>query len=233
MCWKKPGRQRPDDPAASTCSETRLLEFTFEAVEVNRLPAQSIVGASWSPVFVDEVPETNRVFRQAGFHRGAVVTVLVTLDDQLARREIQTLLRATDKDGATDELPPVMLGPAIPFQGGINHINEQWPTYWRDIFKTFGYLGVDCIRGHIWDRDDVEFWYAQNMVLYVQEEALTSYPSLKKDLETCSARPFSLVHPKLYAINREYNIIENAYFLQALFALPALARKALRNRFNK
>ena len=37
----------------------------------------------------------------------------------------------------------VLFSAAIPFQGGIGHINEQWPTYWIALFEKRGYIAVD------------------------------------------------------------------------------------------
>jgi hypothetical protein len=29
----------------------------------------------------------------------------------------------------------VLSSSAVPFQGGVGHLNEQWPQYWRSIFR--------------------------------------------------------------------------------------------------
>jgi 2-polyprenyl-3-methyl-5-hydroxy-6-metoxy-1,4-benzoquinol methylase len=44
----------------------------------------------------------------------------------------------------------VMFSAAIPEQGGGHHVNEQWQSYWADIFATVGYVAVDCIRPKVW-----------------------------------------------------------------------------------
>lgn len=96
---------------------------------------------------------------------------------------------ATFIESLTGLGPAVLFSAAIPLQGGLNHVNEQWPTYWRDIFKIFGYVGIDCIRGNIWDNEKVAFWYAQNIVIYVREEELDLYPALKNAYEACRSAP--------------------------------------------
>jgi hypothetical protein len=40
----------------------------------------------------------------------------------------------------------VLFSAAIPFQGGINHLNEQWQHYWADLFAARGYGVHDFIR---------------------------------------------------------------------------------------
>jgi hypothetical protein len=32
----------------------------------------------------------------------------------------------------------VLFSAAIPFQGGVGHINEQWPDYWVKYFSKTG-----------------------------------------------------------------------------------------------
>jgi 2-polyprenyl-3-methyl-5-hydroxy-6-metoxy-1,4-benzoquinol methylase len=50
--------------------------------------------------------------------------------------------------------PVIAFSAAIPFQGGTGHLNEQWQSYWGDMFSRFGYKPVDSIRPRIWDRRD-------------------------------------------------------------------------------
>ena len=54
----------------------------------------------------------------------------------------------------------ILFSAAIPFQGGTDHRNEQWPEYWRLLFATHGFVPVDCIRPRVWDNDDVAWWYS-------------------------------------------------------------------------
>ena len=48
--------------------------------------------------------------------------------------------------------PVVLFSAAVPGQGGTEHVNEQWPSYWAQLFRERGYLPVDCLRRHLWDR---------------------------------------------------------------------------------
>ena len=87
----------------------------------------------------------------------------------------------------------VLFSAAIPLQGGVNHINEQWQSYWRTIFEQNNYLCFDSIRNQFWTNEDVEFWYAQNSFLYVNRE--------KKNLCEQAATlhtpmPMDVRHPK-------------------------------------
>jgi SAM-dependent methyltransferase len=94
--------------------------------------------------------------------------------------------------------PLVLFSAAIPHQGGANHVNEQWPDYWAALFEERGYVPVDCLRRKVWDNDRVDWWYAQNMLLFAAREALEAYPLLQREYERAGSTPLSLVHPRKY-----------------------------------
>lgn len=66
----------------------------------------------------------------------------------------------------------IIFSAAIPYQGGNNHCNEQWQTYWAKKFQDLGYCGnsmnrADDIRA--WDiraNKNISLWYRQNIVIY-------------------------------------------------------------------
>ncbi|WP_256360400.1 class I SAM-dependent methyltransferase [Methylomonas koyamae] len=60
----------------------------------------------------------------------------------------------------------IIFSAALPYQGGENHINEQWPEYWSDKFVAAGYTPIDYLRLKLWNDSDIEFWYRQN-ILYI------------------------------------------------------------------
>jgi len=92
----------------------------------------------------------------------------------------------------------VLFSAAVPFQGGNQHLNEQWPDYWAGMFRKHGYFPVDCIRKRVWQNEAVEWWYAQNMLLFVSEEALRSNQVLKEEFEKTSGEQLRLIHPRNY-----------------------------------
>jgi SAM-dependent methyltransferase len=91
----------------------------------------------------------------------------------------------------------VAFSAAIPGQGGTNHVNEQWPDYWAGLFAQQGYRVVDCIRGRIWNSPEVDWWYAQNLLLFVEERHLQSHPGLLAQARMTNHSPLSIVHPRL------------------------------------
>jgi SAM-dependent methyltransferase len=93
--------------------------------------------------------------------------------------------------------PAVLFSAAVPFQGGSAHINERWQDDWAAMFEAEGYVAIDAIRQRVWTDPNVEFWYAQNAILYVRRDRLDDYPALAG---AGSDWPLRMVHPQLYEL---------------------------------
>lgn len=72
----------------------------------------------------------------------------------------------------TEAAPQVLFSAAVPGQGGVGHIHERWLSYWADLFAQQGYLPVDALRQQIWNREDIAWWYRQNLMLFVKRNRL-------------------------------------------------------------
>lgn len=95
--------------------------------------------------------------------------------------------------------PAVLFGAGIPGQGGVGHVNEQWQSYWAELFSARRYQAYDVIRPRIWTDEAIPAWYRQNTVLYLT-------PALASDLSLTPAEPawLDMVHPAFWArANRE------------------------------
>ncbi|MCC6796123.1 MAG: class I SAM-dependent methyltransferase [Candidatus Hydrogenedentes bacterium] len=107
-----------------------------------------------------------------------------------ARETVRTL---------TDLAPAVLLSAPIPYQGGSgDDVHEQWPEYWAKLFSEVNYVCIDAIRPQIWMNERVEWWYSQNMILYVRKDQLDLNSALRAAYESTPNPPQRLVHPKLY-----------------------------------
>jgi SAM-dependent methyltransferase len=95
----------------------------------------------------------------------------------------------------------VLFSAAIPFQGGYNHFNEQWPDYWAALFAEKDYLFVDCIRPRVWNNPHVDWWYAQNIFFAVERSRLGAYPALDAAASQTRVGQLSIVHPRAYVEN--------------------------------
>lgn len=79
--------------------------------------------------------------------------------------------------------PVVLFSAAIPYQGGVHHLNEQWPDYWAERFEAHNFVALDPFRRLIWKRADVEWWYAQNLVLFVRRDHIAKFPWIQETVE--------------------------------------------------
>lgn len=92
----------------------------------------------------------------------------------------------------------VLFSAAIPFQGGADHVNEQWPDYWGERFAARGYVGCDVIRARIWNDLQIPFWYRQNVLLYVKKERKVDVTAAWDGFASTTS-PLPVVHPELYS----------------------------------
>lgn len=94
--------------------------------------------------------------------------------------------------------PVVVFSAAIPGQGGEGHVNESWPSAWRDLFAAHGYACFDALRAQLWADADIEPWYRQNLLIFAAREAFAHDPARRARLEQTSVGPLDLVHPAIF-----------------------------------
>lgn len=91
----------------------------------------------------------------------------------------------------------ILFSAAIPGQPGTFHFNEQYPEYWASLFRNEGYVAIDCLRKKIWMNEKIEWWYRQNILVFVKAAVLDNYGELKKEYEKNDGEVISFVHPCL------------------------------------
>ena len=94
--------------------------------------------------------------------------------------------------------PAVLFSAAVPHQEGEHHINEQWPDYWAERFLSKGYVPIDCLRKQLWDNDEIDWWYVQNLIMFVKQSDLGSYDRLSAYTGQATLNQLALVHPRNY-----------------------------------
>lgn len=103
----------------------------------------------------------------------------------------------------------IVFSAAIPGQMGQNHINEQWPAYWREKFSKYDFTFHDVFRPIFWNNKDLARWYKQNMFLVVkkgQESRIKKFDKFQ-DPEIKSQ-----VHPDYYSLRvKELVDLNNRY----------------------
>lgn len=93
--------------------------------------------------------------------------------------------------------PVVVFSAAIPGQGGVGHVNEQWPAYWVDLFQSNGYEGTGQARWPLWDEDLLAAWYRQNLLIFAAD---TNVLTRKYGAWRDGCPP--VVHPGIWSVYR-------------------------------
>jgi SAM-dependent methyltransferase len=130
----------------------------------------------------------------------------------------------------TNHGPVILFSAAIPFQGGTRHLNEQWPDYWVKHFSNMDYIVLDPLRKKIWSNKNVDFWYAQNVLLFVKREYLENHPNLIKEVKNIQRSQLSIVHPKQHMVTVARNNPKNLKLSEVLRAIPILVKDKLKHR---
>jgi SAM-dependent methyltransferase len=90
----------------------------------------------------------------------------------------------------------VLFSAAIPHQGGEHHVNEQWPDHWATLFAAAGFRCFDLLRPALWLHPELDWWYAQNMLLFARAGSAAEAALLRHG---APATPMRLVHPQPWA----------------------------------
>jgi SAM-dependent methyltransferase len=142
--------------------------------------ALAVDPASFRAVDLEHPPELGRSFDLA-----VSVEVAEHLDPATAASFVGYLCSLA---------PVVCFSAAIPGQGGVHHVNEQWPAYWAGLFADRGFEALDVLRPVLWDRPEVAFFYAQNLVLYARADVAAELAE-RAGAWPRPAAPLALVHP--------------------------------------
>lgn len=119
------------------------------------------------------------------------------LDPSLAHFLVDTLTELSDF---------IVFGAAIPGQGGVNHVNEQWQSFWIEKFERRGYVALDALRPRIWNSSDVCWWYAQNTFIFINERNLELLADVRKRVAG-PMLPIDVVHPRCGSRSRTVRLL--------------------------
>jgi SAM-dependent methyltransferase len=93
----------------------------------------------------------------------------------------------------------VVAGAAPPGQGGLDHVNEQWPDYWVEQFAKFGFAPFDVLRPLLWQTPGVEPFYVQNAIMYFRGAVPPAMQKRGEEIAISTLHaPRSIVHPALF-----------------------------------
>lgn len=176
----------------------------------------TIVGFDGSYVRPDDLQIEPDNFHAIDLLKGFPEPIRVDLAISL---EVAEHLPESLADGVVEFLTAcsdvVYFGAAIPGQGGTDHLNEQWQSYWADKFHRRGYLVSTALRDQFWLDPVVEVWYRQNALLYVKSGRT---PQIETRTEAPDGVLLDVVHPHLYSLKMaRYAALESLFaFLQKI-----------------
>jgi len=119
----------------------------------------------------------------------------------------------------------ILFSAAIPEQGGDNHYNEQWQSYWVEEFKKRDYIYLDPFRHLIWKNENIRYYYRQNIILFAKESIINKSEFLREEREIAKRSLVDVIHP--------HSIDENMRSLKKVFPIFIKTfRKAIKNRIG-
>jgi SAM-dependent methyltransferase len=133
----------------------------------------------------------------------------------------------------TEIAPVVAFSAAIPGQGGVGHINEQWPDWWAERFAERRFRQLDILRPAIWDDDRVAYWYRQNLFLYVRDDRLADDGRLKGLVASSPRFIGRVVHPDLLEAVERRSALEKQSLRKLMRALVTAGPEAVRRRVKR
>jgi SAM-dependent methyltransferase len=170
---------------AESLGSTTLVGLDGGWVDPEKLVSRSI---RFRPIDFDvAIPLEGR------FDLAMSLEVIEHLEEHRARPFVETLCEASDV---------VLFSGAIKGQGGVRHINEQWQSFWIQLFHESDYACLDVLRGLLWHDESVEWWYRQNAFLFVKRGS----PVIDvRELVGRAVPVYDVVHPILFtARQRKY-----------------------------
>lgn len=92
----------------------------------------------------------------------------------------------------------VVFSAAAPFQGGVHHVNEQWPTYWARKFAERDYRCFDFLRWRIWADRRIAAWYRQNVLIFANRHNDTLMHRLETQAVEALPAGVPVIHPEMW-----------------------------------
>ena len=130
------------------------------------------------------------------YHRWAASTSPLSLEvgDCLPSEAAQQFVT-----GLTSMSDLVVFSAAVPGQSKHQTLHERWPSYWSALFADCRFACFDILRERLWYDQRVDWWYAQNMLVFVsefREDLLNRLPSTRR------ACMLDIVHPRAFEFFR-------------------------------
>lgn len=135
-----------------------------------------------------------RIELDAKYDLAISLEVAEHLPEEKAEIFIGNLVRAADI---------ILFSASVPYQGGTSHMNEQYPSYWKRLFRERGFAMCDCLRAKFWDDRRIDMCYRQNMFIFCREEMK---PEVSRKFAG-NNRLTDVIHPDLWEKERTHSYI--------------------------
>jgi SAM-dependent methyltransferase len=147
------------------------------------------------------------------------LAICVEVAEHLPTMKSETLVQSL-----TEASPFVLFSAAVPGQGGVHHVNEQWPDYWEALFALRHYERLDPFRPVLLRDGRVRWWYRQNLYLYARSDRIKGCPRLEVEQRLAEEAEIDLVS---HAVFSRYK-----YFRGLTGALVDATGRAIRRRLS-
>lgn len=197
-----------DESVHNTRAPSKILPFVFDIFRPRSVLDVGCGTGTWlhvarhlgcSEIFVVEVhhldvekiilEKDRMIFKDPNFpfnlNRKFDLIFCIEVAEHLCPESVESLV-----DSLCLHSDIILFSAAIPYQGGQNHLNEQWPDWWQDLFEKRGFLAYDIIRPKFWNDKDVFYWYKQNLIIY-SRKPLNGWSPVE-------GKVLSHVHPHLF-----------------------------------
>lgn len=93
----------------------------------------------------------------------------------------------------------VVFSAAAPYQGGVHHVNEQWPAYWATQFGRQNYRCFDFLRWRIWNDRRIATWYRQNLLIFANRHNAALIHRLETLAIDAVPAGIAVIHPDMWS----------------------------------
>lgn len=167
-------RVKPTSIVDFGCAEGRWL------MEVKRIDSNiEVLGLDGEYVDKDRLCISRDEFMEADLRKRielmkkydlAISTeVAEHIEEEYADIFVDNLTRASDC---------ILFSAAVPGQGGVHHVNEQWQSYWVEKFMRRGYEPDFAIRNYFWNNNNINAWRRQNIVMFSKKRGKDVYSDI-------------------------------------------------------
>lgn len=119
------------------------------------------------------------------------LAICLEVAEHLAPEKADTLIESLTSLSKT-----ILFSAGVPYQGGQNHLNEQYIGYWKEKFYQQGYIAYDVLRFIFWNNKEVFWWYKQNMYLFAHKNVKIDTEAFRQKEKDIHEMVF--IHPELF-----------------------------------